>query len=213
MSVQAVLFDMDGLMFDTERLADGMWIETGANHGFTITPSDVAMLRGVNRAMGKKLFMEHFGEDFPYDMLLDETVEKFTASLAKHVPLRPYLMELLTELEKRGIPTAVGSSTNRVLVEQNLRVAGVEKHFQAIVAGDEVKNSKPAPEVFLKCAEKLGADPANCIVLEDSYNGIRAGHAAGCKAIMIPDMDPPTPEMEQLAFAILPSLREVIDFI
>ncbi len=209
MSTKAVLFDMDGLMFDTERLADGMWIKTGAKHGFTITPSDVALLRGLNRERGKEVFLQHFGADFPYDMLLDETIAEFTASLAVNVPLRPYIKELLAELKHRGIPAAIGSSTNRTLIEQNLRVAGVEEYFDAIVGGDEVTNSKPAPEVFLKCAAKLGVDPQDCIVLEDSYNGIRAGSSAGCKAIMVPDLDPPTEEMEKLAFAIVPSLKEV----
>ena len=105
---------------------------------------------------------------------------------------------------------AVVSSTHRSLVENNLRVAGIRDFFSELVCGDMVRRSKPAPDIYLTAARQLTVPPQTCLVLEDSYNGVRAGAAAGCITVMVPNMDPATPEMEQLCRCIVPSLREVI---
>ena len=148
--IRAVLFDMDGLMFDTERLGDEVWRAVAGKYGVTMTPEDVSLLRGRNYESGRRAFLERFGAGFPYDDMSAEVWREVEARLEHSVPLRPGLIELLDALRAR-----------------------------------------------------------NCMVLEDSYNGVRAGAAAGCFTVMVPDMDPPTPEMERLAWAIVPGLTDV----
>lgn len=210
MGTKAVIFDMDGLMFDTERLSDALWMELSAQKKLGITQEDMALLRGRTRAAGKESFLKRFGPAFPFDAVCDEMLRRLEAHLAKEVPMRPGLQPLLDALKERGILAAVASSTHRSLVESNLRVAGVERYFSAVCTGDEVTHSKPAPDIFLLAAQRLRVQPSECIVLEDSYNGVRAGQASGCRTIMVPDMDPPTAEMQQLADEIVPSLMDVI---
>lgn len=210
MKTKAVLFDMDGLMFDTERLADKVWLEVSARRGLPLREEHMTLLRGRNRDGGKVAILEHFGDDFPFDACCDEVEEEMKRQLQAEVPLRPGLFALLEALRKQGIPAAVASSTHRELVESNLRAAGVREFIAALATGDEVAHSKPAPDIFLLAAQRLGANPADCMVLEDSYNGVRAGAAAGCRTIMVPDTEPPTPEMERLADAIVTSLADVI---
>lgn len=210
MQIQAILFDMDGLMIDTERLSDQVWCEIGARYGLTITPEDTALLRGRNRAGGRAAFQKRFGSDVPYDTMCDAVVGRLTAMLARSVPLMPGLLELLEEARRRNLPMAVVSSTHRSLVESNLRVAGIRDFFTTLVCGDMVRRSKPAPDIYLTAAQALNVAPEACLVLEDSYNGVRSGAAAGCITVMVPNMDPATPEMEQLCRHIVPSLLEVI---
>lgn len=213
MKPSAILFDMDGLMFDTERLSDELWIAVGARHGAAITSEQVNLLRGKSREGGKATFIELFGADFPYDECADEVIREMTQRLAVEVPLRPGLMELLNKMKAHGIPAAVASSTHRALVESNLRVAGVDGYFKAVVCGDDVSISKPAPDIFVLAAQRLGVDPAACLVLEDSHNGVRAGAAAGCRTIMIPDTEPCTPAIQKLTWAVMNSLSDVADLL
>ena len=210
MQIQAVLFDMDGLMIDTERLSDKVWCEIGARYGLHITPADTALLRGRNRAGGRAAFQKRFGPDVPYDVMCDAVVGRLTAMLARNVPVMPGLLELLEQVRSRNLPMAVVSSTHRSLVESNLRVAGIRDYFTALVCGDMVSRSKPAPDIYLTAAQTLHTQPAACLVLEDSYNGVRAGAAAGCATVMVPNVDPATPEMENLCWHIVPDLAKVI---
>ncbi len=208
--LRAVLFDMDGLMFDTERLSDEVWCAVSRVHGFEMTSRDVSLLRGRNYEGGRAAMLGRFGADFPYDALAAEAGEQIGARLERHVPLRPGLFELLDVLRGMGCGMAVASSTRSGRVLHHLELAGVRGYFSAVIGGEAVTRSKPDPEIFLRAAAALGAPPAACMVLEDSYNGVRAGAAAGCFTVMVPDIDPPTPEMESLADAIVPSLLDVI---
>lgn len=209
MELTAVLFDMDGLMIDSERLSDEIWVAAAARRGWTLTAQHMVLLRGTNREEGRRRLCESLGADFPFDLLADETLEELTRRLARSVPLMPGLTELLAFFSAQKVKMAVASSTHRSLVESNLRVAGVRHYFDAVICGDMVRRSKPAPDIYLQAAAALGQAPQCCMVLEDSYNGVRAGAAAGCCTVMVPNMDPATPEMERLAKAIVPSLAAV----
>ncbi len=145
----------------------------------------------------------------PYDDMSAEVWREVEARLEHSVPLRPGLFELLDALRARNCKMAVASSTDSARVLHNLETAGVRGYFSAVIGGDQVTHSKPEPEIFLKAAAALDTPPGLCMVLEDSYNGVRAGAAAGCFTVMVPDMDPPTPEMERLAWAIVPGLTDV----
>lgn len=208
--LRAVLFDMDGLMFDTERVSDEVWCDVATRNGFAMTSKDVSLLRGRNYEGGGTAIRERFGMDFPYDALAAEAIREMSARLERQIPLRPGLFALLDALRGMGCKMAVASSTYSGRVLRNLERTGVRDYFSAVIGGEAVTRSKPDPEIFLLAAKALETPPAACMVLEDSYNGVRAGAAAGCFTVMVPDIDPATPEMERLAGAIVPSLDAVI---
>lgn len=208
--LRAVLFDMDGLMFDTERVSDAVWLDVANRSGFAMTSKDVSLLRGRSYEGGGAAIRERFGADFPYDALAAEAIREMSARLERHIPLRPGLFALLDALRGMGCKMAVASSTHSGRVLRNLQRTGVRDYFSAVIGGEAVTRSKPDPEIFLLAAKTLEAPPAACMVLEDSHSGVRAGAAAGCFTVMVPDIDPPTPEMERLAGAIVPSLDAVI---
>lgn len=212
--IKAVLFDMDGLMFDTERLWTEVWLDVGEQAGLPMTLEIVEAMRGRNLEGCRQVCCNAFGAGFDFDAFLelaragmDRRVE------ARGLPKKPGLDELLAELGRRGLPAVVGTSTRRVTTERYLAKAGVAGCFKGQVCGDEVTSGKPAPEVFLKAAALAGVEPADCMVLEDSPNGIRAGAAAGCKAVMVPDLAQPDEELRGLAAAIVPDLFAVIDLL
>lgn len=208
--LRAVLFDMDGLMFDTERVSDEVWCDVANRSGFAMTSKDVSLLRGRNYEGGGAAIRERFGADFPYDALAADAIREISARLERQIPLRPGLFALLDALRGMGCKMAVASSTHSSRVLRNLERTGVRDYFSAVIGGEAVTHSKPDPEIFLLAARALDTPPAACMVLEDSYNGVRAGAAAGCFTVMVPDIDPATPEMERLAAAIVPSLDAVI---
>ncbi len=208
--IRGVLFDMDGLMFDTERLGLEGWLEAGRQLGLPITEDFVLQIRGRNKADSRQVSQQMFGPGFDYDAAkafrdryADEAIH------TRGVPVKPGLVSLLQALQERGIPAALATSTAREKALEYLRLAGVEGYFSAAVCGDEVTRSKPDPEIFCKAAAKLGLAPADCLVLEDSPYGIQAAAAAGCVPMMIPDMTPPQKSLRGLCAAVLPSLADV----
>ena len=131
--------------------------------------------------------------------------------LARGVPLKPGCREILASLHARGIPMAIGSSGRRAQIESNLSVSGFTSYFFAIASGDEVLHGKPAPDIFLLAAKRLGVPPADCYVFEDSPNGIRAAHAAGMKPILIPDLMPVTEEIASLTVGVYKVLTDALE--
>lgn len=213
MQTQAVLFDMDGLMFDTERMADEIWIALGPQFGYTVGPQDIAVLRGRNKESGAIAFRARLGAQVPYEAWWNAAHTALAARLAAAVPLRKNLLALLAHLHVLGLPLAVASSSHTALVENNLCVAGVRDAFSCVIGGDKVAQSKPAPEIYLHAAQALGVAPSHCLVLEDSYNGCRAGHAAGCRVVMVPDLEPPTDEMRAITVAIVSDLLGAVAYL
>lgn len=209
--IEAVLFDMDGLMFDTERLWTEAWLAAARAEGLPVDLNVVVAMRGCNRAGCKRVCREYLGPEFDFDgyqakarLVMDRLVDEHD------LPKKPGLVELLEELRARNVPAVVCTSTRRATTEGYLKRAGIEGFFKGLVCGDDVRNGKPDPEVFLKGAALAGKDPARCMVLEDSPNGIRAGAAAGCKAVMVPDLMEPTDELRALAATVVPDLFAVI---
>ncbi len=208
MEIKAVLLDMDGLMFDTERLSDEVWPGIAKKHGIEVVMDDLNLLRGKSRQTGKIDFLRLFGEDAPYDAIVDEVEELFEVKLSKQVPVKKGLVELLEIARKKNLPVAVASSSKKQLVQSNIKVAGLEEYISVIAAGDEVQNSKPAPDIFLLAAKRLGVEPEKCLVFEDSHNGVRAASAAGCFAVMVPDRQVPNDEMRGLTYKIVDDLLQ-----
>ncbi len=154
-----------------------------------------------------------YGEDFPWRDFRRRTTELYLARYAGgRLPLKPGARELLRSLHEKGVPLALASSTQRALVERWLEDAGLTQYFDALVTGDAVTKSKPDPEIFLTACKMLNVKPENAVVIEDSYNGVRAGFAANMHTLMVPDLLPPNAEMREKAEKIFPSLREVEDY-
>ena len=209
--IEAVLFDMEGLMFDTERMYQKAWLQAGRQMGAPMEPEIVDRLRGRNREGCARVCREAFGEDFDFDAMRTACRALMARWIEEDgLPVKPGLYELLAELERRGIPAVLATSTTRDSAWGHLQRAKVDRYFLGAVCGDEVSHSKPDPEVFLKAAALAGKDPARCMVLEDSPAGVRAGAAAGCFTVMVPDLTAPDEELKKLADEILPGLRDVI---
>lgn len=211
--VEGVLFDMDGLMFDTERLSDQIWLDMGRSYGIDTTVFNQRS-RGRNQAGVRNLFLELFGASgIDFAELEARCFARLEEELERHIQVKPGLHELLDTLKERDIPMAVASSSHRKMVLRNLELAGITSYFAAVITGDMVKSGKPAPDIFLAAAKAIGREPAHCLVLEDSSNGIRAAAAAGCLSVMVPDLDPPTPELARLYTMRADSLKQVIDLL
>ena len=209
--IQGVIFDMDGLMFDTERIYQRAWIEAGRRLGAPITDEVVLRIRGRNVADSRRLFGEMFGDSVDYDAVRAIRVQLSDEAIAKEgLPPKPGLYELFDALDARGINAALATSTVREKAMQYLSLAGLTGRFAASVCGDEVTVSKPDPGIFLRAAALLGVPAEACIVLEDSPNGITAAHRANAKPVMVPDLTPPDDALRAVCAAVVPTLSDVI---
>lgn len=212
--VQAVLFDMDGVIFDSERLVIECWQAVAEKHNIPDIVEICMRVQGINRVETGKKFLEKYGNDFPYESYKKEVTALFRQLYGEgRLPVKPGVREILAALKQEGIPMAVASSTRSDIVRMELEEAGILQHFDAVLGGDMVERSKPEPDIFLAAARAVGAEPARCYVLEDSYNGIRAAYRAGMHPIMVPDMQTPTAEMHELAEVILPDLFKAWEYI
>lgn len=213
-TVKAAIFDMDGLMVDTEPIWAAAWPPAFARYGLTVAPGLVEACVGSSYERISGLVARAYDGNPDAQRALDDhyevAAERFVASGA---PKKPGLDELLAWLAGEGIPCAVASSSERRVVEANLRHAGVAGCFSAVVTGDDGYPSKPAPDIFLGAAERLGADPASTLVLEDSPSGVRAASAGGFVTIMVPDTIEPDDELRGLCACVCRDLAEVRDLL
>ena len=214
MQYQAVVFDMDGVIFDTERLVIEFWKEVAKKHNIPNVEHTCIQCLGTNRVRTREIFLENYGADFPFDPYRAEVTELFNTHY-KGVPLptKPGVRELLSYLQEQDIKVGLASSTAQHLVRDEIGTAGLLPYFQTLVCGDMVEHSKPAPDIFLKACEILNADPTKSIAIEDSFNGIRSAHCAGMTPIMVPDQVQPTDEIRTLAIHVMPSLLDVLNWL
>lgn len=211
---QAAIFDMDGLMVDTEPIWASAWPPAFARYGLMVVPGLVEACVGSSYERISRMVAEAYDGNPDAQRALDDHyeigAERFVSSGA---PKKPGLDELLGWLSERGVPCAVASSSERRVVEANLRHAGVSEHFRAVVTGDDGYPSKPAPDIFLGAAERLGADPARTVVFEDSPSGVRAASSGGFVTVMVPDLIQPDDELRGLCAAVCADLLEVRDLL
>jgi HAD superfamily hydrolase (TIGR01509 family) len=194
----AVIFDMDGLMFDTENLTIPLWETAGKPFGYNITHDIVLRMVGISGEKARLVLLEEFGGDFPYDTIRDEFRLLVKKEIEKKgVPKKPGLMYLLDRLCAAKIPLGVATSSRRDTALDLLGKAGILDRFTAITGGEEVTNGKPAPDIFLLAAQKLGQPPVACAGFEDSPAGLRGLYAAGIRSVFIKDVI--EPEREVLA--------------
>ena len=203
--MRGAIFDMDGLLLDTERIYQQTWREMAAEYGVALDGRFTADIIGISRAGSLAVIARYLPMVDP-DAFVTEGSRRVYEKEAAGIPLMPGVRTILEGLRGLGFGLAVASSSGTEMVLRNLRVAGLDPYFDAVVSGQDVQRGKPAPDIFLYAAQRLGLDAAQCYVFEDSLNGIRAGHAAGSRAIMIPDLVAPTEEVAALCAAIFPDL-------
>lgn len=212
--IQAAIFDMDGLMVDTEPIWASAWPPAFARYGLTVAPGLVEACVGSSYERISGLVSQVYDGSPDAQRALDDHyeigAERFIASGA---PKKPGLDELLAWLAGQGIPCAVASSSERRVVEANLRHAGVASCFDAVVTGDDGYPSKPAPDIFLGAAARLGSEPAHTLVLEDSPSGVTAANAGGFITVMVPDLIEPNDELRGLCACVCRDLIEVRDLL
>lgn len=213
MGIDAVVFDMDGLMFDTERVFMRAWDYAGEQMGLGKTGYMVLKTLGSNTAECERIWQEDFpGVDLAALWEHSRVFhEKYYAE--NPVPVKKGLYELLSFLRERGIPMAVASSTKREKVLRHLKSAGIADDFAQVIAGDMVTRSKPEPDIYRTACAALGVAPEGCIALEDSRNGLLSAHRAGCQAVMVPDLWQPDDEVRAFIRGPFESLAEVKDWL
>ena len=208
--MKAVVFDMDGLMFDTERLFVLAWDYAGEKMGLGKAGYMNVRTLGLNAALCRQVWIHEFGDRFKEEELWKYTKEFFDEYYSKHkVPVKHGLYVLLEYLKKNGYKLAVASSTKRQDVEHHLKDACVFDYFDAVICGDMVSKSKPEPEIYLKACEAIGVAPKEAVALEDSKNGLLAAHRAGMHAIMVPDTWEADEEVKQILWAMCDDLVKV----
>ncbi|MCH4192068.1 MAG: HAD family phosphatase [Butyrivibrio sp.] len=214
LKTDAVVFDMDGILFDSERMVVECWKEIADRHGMQNVEKVCRSCTGLNEAAGRAKFLEYYGKDLPYMEYRKEMSALFHGRYdGGRLPLKKGVHELMRFLKENGVRISLASSTRSEVVHQELTDAGLISYFDAVICGDMIEKSKPAPDIFLKACSQLQVKPQAAYGIEDSYNGIRALHAAGMHPVMVPDLLEPDAEMRQLAEVILPSLVEVKNYL
>ncbi|HEX7715422.1 MAG TPA: HAD family phosphatase [Bacillota bacterium] len=214
MKLALIIFDMDGLIFDTERLAITAWRLAGADMGFDIPAQVIIETIGTNIQGTEAIFKSRLGPNLPFEQLKALRFDYTWRLMDENgIPVKKGVYELLTLLESKSIPKAVATSTERSKTEELLRRADLIHRFDLLVCGDEVARSKPEPDIFLAAAERLHCVPRECMVLEDSERGIIAASRAGMLPVLVPDIKPPAAEVRTLAHREFPSLLGVAEYI
>ena len=212
MNIKAVLFDMDGLMVDTESLATEAFIHSAKKQGYDMTKEETLLVLGFTTKSIYEFWENYFkNSDVSGKQLVDDHYKYIENILFTTGPRKmPYIEELLKYLKESNYKVAVASSSNMDHIINNMEKTGLKKYIDEFASGAEVENGKPAPDIFLLAAERLGVKPENCLVLEDSKAGVIAGSSAGAKVIMVPDMFKPDEECKERTYKIVGNLGEVI---
>ena len=207
---KGAIFDQDGLMFDTEAIFSQAWAQAAETLGIVIPDGFHAAVCGSSGEGSRQIVRDWIPEADP-DVLMELTYRISYEIQSRTLPEKPGLHEILDFFRSHGVKMAVASSSHRLPIERNLERSGVRSYFETVVCGEDVSHGKPNPEVFLTAAERLGLPPADCYVFEDSFNGVRAGHAAGCCTVMIPDLLRPDQEIAKYYDACFPDLLTAVE--
>ena len=209
----AVIFDMDGLLFDTEALGQEGLLAAAAEAGHDIPDAVYNGSIGVRRSQCGPLFRAHFGEDFRFEDFHADWRRHFWRVAENRPAMKPGVPELLDLLDQVRLPRAIATSSSRPTVERHLTAHGLTDRFDQVVCRGDYETGKPAPDPFLKAAERLGVEPRLCLALEDSHIGVRSAAAAGMMTVMVPDLLEPTEELGALCVLVARDLHQVRDLV
>ncbi len=213
MSIEAVIFDMDGLLIDSERVSQQAFLATAADYGLGDVYDLFLSLVGCNENTHKQQLQAALGHKIDAVQFRLDWIDRYLAALADGVPpLLPGVKDTLEWLHTNGIKKAVATSSGRQAAIKKLSGNHIEHYFSSVTSGDDVVVSKPNPEIFLKAAASINVEPQNAWALEDSENGVKASVAAGMSVIQVPNLVPPSDELLQLGHQVMPSMNEVLAF-
>lgn len=214
MVIKGVIFDMDGVLLNSEVLYQRFWLEALHYYGYPAEKEHILALRSLTGKNAELKLKSFFGDSFDYEkvknkriVLMDEYVRKNGVEIKKGAD------EILPYLKEKCIKIALATSSPYERAQEHLGMAGLFKYFDQCVCGGMVKNSKPQPDIYLLASEKLGLKPCECIAVEDSPNGVKSAVNAGCKTVMIPDLTPCTEDLKKDLFAICNDLTEIKEFV
>ena len=210
LKIKGVLFDMDGVILDTEKLYTRFWREAAQSLGYPMTHEMALGMRSLSREVGERQLKEYLGEDVDYQQVRNKRIEMMSIYIEENgVELKPGIHELLDFLKERGIKTSIATSSPLDRTKEYLSQVGLVDAFDELVSGHMVEHGKPAPDIYIYAAKKLGLNPEECLVLEDSPTGLLAAYRAGCIPVMVPDQDQPDEETRQRAYAVVENLVAV----
>ena len=212
MKMKGGIFDMDGLLFDTEAIFQSVWQEKARELGRTLDEDFTRRICGSSGPVTQAVVTDYYGVEDPTAFIRDvnECVRRIEET---YLPMKKGCVEILTGLREAGFKLAVASASRQPMIERNLAFNGIAKYFDEVVSSSQVERGKPEPDVFLYAAERLSLPPEECYVFEDSMNGIRAAYAAKMRPVMIPDLVQPTEEIRALCWGIFPDLSEALSAI
>lgn len=213
-AIHGVLFDMDGVVIDSERLYTRFWMEAAEDLGFPMTLQQALQLRSLGRGPGQAKLESFFGPSVSFDAIRARRIERMDVYIAEHgVQEKPGIRALLALLKEKHIPCAITSSSAIPVIEQHLGRLGLLDYFTALRSGKDVPKGKPAPDIYLEGARAIGVSPENCLAIEDSPAGLEAAWRAGCMGIFVPDQDQPDEVTVSRCFATADSLFDVMELI
>jgi HAD superfamily hydrolase (TIGR01509 family) len=212
--IRGVLFDMDGIVLDSEILYSRFWREAAAFHGYTMSYEQSLKMRALNTHLGINMIYSFFGEDADYHTIRNTRIRMMEAFIQENgVEVKPGIFELMAYLKAQGIRTAITSSSPLPRIQSHLSRLGLDTAFDQLCSGHDMPNGKPAPDIYLHGAKVLGLKSEECLALEDAQAGILSAFRAGCLPVMIPDLDQPSSETKQLLYAKADSLMDIIHII
>ena len=212
--IRGILFDMDGLVLDSEILYTRFWREAAHSLGYPMTVEQSLGMRSLGKDRGQPYLESLFGPGIDYTTLRNKRIELMDAYVEIHgIPPKPGISELLDYMEEHGIAAAITSSSPMDAIQKHLAAVNLLHRFRKLCSGHDIPNTKPAPDIYLLGAKELGLDPAECLALEDSPTGILSAYRAGCLPVMIPDLDQPGDDTQKLLFAKTDSLADIIDIL
>ena len=211
-AVKGVLFDMDGIVLDTEKLYTRFWQEAAISLGYSMTREQALGMRSLSREAGEAQLKKFLGQEVDYQVVRNRRIELMNAYINENgVEAKPGICELLEYLKANKIKTSIATSSPLDRTKTYLSYIGLRDAFDELVSGHMVEKGKPEPDIYLYAASKLGLKPEECLVLEDSPTGILAAYRAGCIPVMIPDQDEPDEKTMEMMYAVVNSLDDVSD--
>ena len=213
-SVRGVLFDMDGVVLDTEKLYARFWREAAVSLGYPMTHTQALGMRSLSRSAGQAKLESYFGSGISIEEVRGKRIELMEAFIDTYgVELKPGIIELMDYLQSKGIKTAITTSSPMERIRKHLGPHGLVERFDKLCTGYDVPKGKPEPDIYLYGAASLGLKPGECLAIEDSPAGVLSASRAGCLTVMVPDLDQPDEETEKLLYARADSLTDVIDLV